>query len=114
MTPERALELLARERERVEHALVSVTAPTGNDELSNLDQHLADAGSELYQRESDAGLAIQLQGELEAIERAEARLAAGTYGLSLDSGEPIPDARLELVPWAERTTEEQARFEHGR
>ncbi|MCW3068160.1 MAG: transcriptional regulator, TraR/DksA family, partial [Solirubrobacterales bacterium] len=38
---------------------------------------------------------------------------AGTYGLSVESGEPIPDARLEAIPWAERTTEEQARYELG-
>ena len=25
--------------------------------------------------------------------------------------EPIPDARLEIIPWAERTAEEQARYE---
>jgi DnaK suppressor protein len=39
---------------------------------------------------------------LAALERAEARLAAGTYGLSIESGEPIPDARLEALPAAER------------
>ena len=37
----------------------------------------------------------------------------GTYGLSVESGEPIPDDRLEAVPWAERTVEEQARYDHG-
>ena len=42
------------------------------------------------------------------MERAEARLAAGTYGLSIESGKPIPDERLEAVPTAERTVEEEA------
>lgn len=111
MEPERARELLARERERIEQALAGLSGGREEDELSTLDQHLADAGSELYQREADAGLAEQLQSEQAAIERAEARLAAGTYGLSVESGEPIPDARLESVPWAERTVEEQSRFE---
>ena len=45
-----------------------------------------------------------------ALERAEARLEAGTYGLSVESGEPIPDARLEARPTAERTVEEEARY----
>ena len=31
----------------------------------------------------------------------------------MESGEPIPDGRLEAIPWAERTAEEQARFEAG-
>lgn len=110
MDSERAQELLRRERERVEQALAGLR-PGDDDELSHVDQHLADGN--LEQREVDAGLSEQLQGELVAIERAEARLAAGTYGVSLESGEPIPDGRLELVPWAERTAAEQGRLERG-
>jgi len=52
-----------------------------------------------------------IRAELQALERAERRLAEGTYGLSIESGEPIPDGRLEIIPWAERTAEEQARYE---
>ena len=48
--------------------------------------------------------------ELEAIERAEARLRDGTYGLSIESGEPIPAQRLEAIPWAERTAAEEERL----
>jgi DnaK suppressor protein len=55
----------------------------------------------------------QLREELEAVERAEQRLQEGTYGLSIESGEPIPAARLEAIPWAERTAEEQDRYERG-
>ena len=55
----------------------------------------------------DTGLAEDLAEQLAAVERAEARLAAGAYGLSVDSGAPIPDARLEALPTAERTVEEQ-------
>lgn len=66
-----------------------------------------DEGSEnLYQAEYDAGRAGDLAEELAAVERAEARLADGTYGLSVESGEPIPDERLEAIPTAERTVEE--------
>jgi DnaK suppressor protein len=45
--------------------------------------------------------------QLAAVERAEARLAAGTYGLSVESGEAIPDERLEVSPTAELTVEEE-------
>jgi DnaK suppressor protein len=51
--------------------------------------------------------------DLAALERAEERLKAGTYGLSVESGEPIPDARLEALPTAERTVEEDERFRGG-
>jgi DnaK suppressor protein len=105
MDPKRAAELLARERERIERSLPQLEQETG-DELSHVDQHLADEGSELFERERDSGLAAQLREELAAVERAEQRLMSGTYGLSVESGKPIPDERLEAVPTAERTVEE--------
>ena len=113
MDRDRAAELLARERARLEQELANLERRS-DDELSHVDQHPADQGSELYESERDEGLAAPLREELEAIERAERRLEEGTYGHSIESGEPIPDARLEAVPWAERTVEEQSRYErHG-
>jgi DnaK suppressor protein len=112
MDPDRAAELLKRERERIERALAEMA--NGNDEeLSHVDQHMADEGSELFEQERDAGIAVRLREELAAVGRAEERLAAGKYGLSIESGERIPDERLEAVPTAERTVEEQARYERG-
>ena len=61
----------------------------------------------LYQDEFDAGRAQDLKDRLAALERAEERLADGTYGLSVSSGEPIPDGRLEVNPTAELTVDEQ-------
>jgi DnaK suppressor protein len=110
MDSDRARELLARERQRIVQALGGLT-PQASDEPTTTDEHLADQGSDLYDNELTQGLADDLRGQLEAVERAEERLAAGTYGLSIESGEPIPDERLEAVPTAERTTGEQARFE---
>ena len=66
-----------------------------------------DLASDLYQEEFDEGLADDLRGQLAAVERAEARLSAGTYGLSIVSGKPIPDDRLEAIPAAELTVEEE-------
>jgi DnaK suppressor protein len=108
MTPERAQELLAAERSRIERSLADLGEPVGADELSNLDNP-ADQGTVLSERELEEGLLAQLRRELEALERAEARLAEGTYGLSVESGEPIPDERLEAYPLAERTVEEERR-----
>jgi len=111
MDQKRAAELLAAQRARVESALEELD-PAAADELSNVDQHPADAGSELFEQERDAGLAQRLREELAAIERAEERLMSGTYGLSIESGDAIPDERLEAMPTAERTVEEQARYDH--
>jgi DnaK suppressor protein len=111
MEPERARELLARERARVERALADLEERESGGELADYDQHPADTATELFDDELQEGLAEQLREELAAIERAEARLRDGTYGLSIESGKPIPDKRLELVPWAERTVDEQERYE---
>jgi DnaK suppressor protein len=109
---EHARELLERERERIEAEIRSIRSQhDGEGELSKLDQHPADAGTELFEDERDQSMLDRLELELRAIERAEKRIEEGTYGLSVESGEPIPDARLEAVPHAERTVEEQARFE---
>jgi DnaK suppressor protein len=105
--PDRAAELLALERERIESAIADLGnrgAPGEEDEPGERD----DEG--LYQKEFDEGRGDDLREQLEALERAEARLAAGTYGLSVESGDPIPDARLETLPTAERTVEEEARL----
>lgn len=107
MDPDRARELLAEERHRIKRALAKLGhQDTG--ELSD-DQDPANLASDLYQDELDEGLAADLREQLAAVERAEARLAAGTYGLSVESGRPIPDERLEAFPTAERSVEEEAR-----
>jgi DnaK suppressor protein len=111
MDAARARQLLARERARVERALARVAEREEASELTVVDQHPADYGTELFDDELDDTLALRLREELEAIERAEKRLEEGTYGRSVESGEPIEDARLEVIPWAERTAEEQARSE---
>ncbi len=112
MDAERARALLAGERSRLEDALQRLQRP-GDEELSHLDQHPGDEGTEVFEEERDEGLSQRLREELDAIDRAERRVAEGTYGTSIDSGDPIPDGRLEAVPWAERTAEEQERYERG-
>jgi DnaK suppressor protein len=107
MEPDRARQLLASERERIEQSIANLESsePDGEGERTEP----GDDGSEdLYQDEFDAGRTQDFKEQLAALERAEERLAAGTYGLSIVSGEPIPDDRLEIVPTAERTVEEEA------
>jgi DnaK suppressor protein len=113
MDEARARELLDRERQRIERSLVDLVGREDDGELTQVDQHLADSGTELFDNERDSGLMAQLREELAAVERAEKRLGEGNFGVSIESGEPIPDERLERVPWAERTVEEQARYDHG-
>jgi DnaK suppressor protein len=105
METDRARELLAAERSRIERALVARAHEDDGEESE--DQDPSNLGADLYQDELDEGLRDDLAAQLAAVERAEARLEAGTYGLSVESGEPIPDARLEIYPTAELTVEEE-------
>jgi DnaK suppressor protein len=107
MDPERARELLAAERARIERALARLGHKDTGEPNDEIDP--ANLSADLYQDELDQGLADRLRQELEAVERAEARVADGTYGLSIESGKPIPDERLEALPTAERTADEEAR-----
>jgi DnaK suppressor protein len=109
MEAERARELLAGERSRIEEELRSLAPQEGDDAPEDTGDEAADLqGAELDEQQAE-----DLRAQLAAVERAEQRLADGTYGVSVESGDQIPDARLEAVPWAERTVEEQARFDGG-
>ena len=105
MDDSRAKELLAAERKQVE---ADLTAARGEGrEGSDAQDPAGDLNNEgLYEDELSAGREQDLQRRLDAIDRAEERLAAGTYGLSIRSGEPIPDGRLEAEPTAELTVDE--------
>jgi len=105
MDTDRARKLLATERERIERALGLVDRQDDSEPSDASDP--GNLGSDLSQAEFDEGFERDLRDQLAAVERAEKRLAAGTYGLSIDSGQPIPDERLEVIPTAERTVEEE-------
>jgi DnaK suppressor protein len=111
MDQDRARELLARERARIEHALAALDREGPLESSDRLEPGDTDSEN-LYEDELAQGRREDLRAELAAVERAESRLAAGTYGLSVQSGQPIPDGRLEALPTAERTAEEDERYRH--
>ena len=115
MDEHRARALVARERRRVEAALTELAADAQGEDASHYDQtgESAEAGAEIQHEMVDDAVAGTLQNELASVVRAEARIAQGTFGLSVESGARIPDDRLGAEPLAERTVEEQSRFERS-
>jgi DnaK suppressor protein len=109
---ERARALLTAERRELEQALSRRAHEDDGDDAGWLEP--GNMAADLYIDELDEGLADDLRDRLAALERAEQRLAAGTYGLSIESGRPIPDKRLEAFPTAERTVEEERALVEGR
>jgi DnaK suppressor protein len=110
MDADRAAELLAAERGRIEQHLGRLRGESPPDAGAD-DTDLGDQAYDMIERERDSGRITELEDELRAIERAEKRLAEGVYGLSVESGEPISDTRLERLPAAERTADEQRNWE---
>src|SRR4051812_31319604 len=107
MDAERARTLLQAERADVE-ARLRQNRSSGRDD-GDAGEETGDSGDTadaLSSEGVDDAVQASLRERLAAVERAEHRLAAGTFGLSVRSGEPIPDERLEVAPTAELTVEE--------
>jgi DnaK suppressor protein len=109
MDQTQARALLAGERARLQRLL---QAETGEPEAVDLGDDVDDADR---RNTEQTGLAVDqlLRARWAALVRAEARLAAGSYGHSLRSGQPIPDERLEADPLAELTVQEAAAAGRG-
>jgi len=107
MEEERARVLLGAERARVRGLLDETTAAGQADRLAaNEPGDLTDPAERLTAEQGDDAISAGLRDRLAAIGRAERRLDEGTFGLSIRSGKPIADARLEADPAAELTADE--------
>jgi len=105
----RARALLAEERRRVEGLIARMQVDAASDRAAAGETgDIADPAERLSAEAVDDALLEELEARVEALSRAERRLADGTFGLSVKSGVPIPDERLEADPAAEFTVEEAA------
>jgi DnaK suppressor protein len=108
MDKQRAKSLLDAERSRVE-GLIEAAETAGRQDRDAANERSGDrddAAPGLTLQETDDAVVAGLRERLEALDRAEQRLQDGTYGLSVRSGTPIPDERLEADPAAELTVSE--------
>lgn len=103
---------LHEERERLTNALQDFTRPESEEasqgqagDISKIPTHAADLGTDVAQEELEASIATRRSAEVAEIDAALERLNSSpdTFGLDENSGEPIPFARLDIIPWA-RTT----------
>lgn len=78
------------------------------DENAGEPRDSGDAAANLAQRDIDAGLRDADDERLRNVERALEKIAEGTYGRSDTSGKQIPQARLEAMPEAIYTVEEES------
>ena len=102
-----ARDRLERERDRVGELIAGLRSEgldqeeaASSGDITHYDQHPADQGSEVFEREKDLAILEGLEGDLAEIEAALQRLDDGTYGVDEVTGEPIDPERLEAYPTA--------------
>jgi len=104
---DRAQERLRAERAEIKAMLPKSEAAVDQDRSAENEQGDADDRAQPLTAEGiDDSLAESLRDRLAALDRAEQRLRDGTYGLSIRSGIPIADERLDADPAAELTIDE--------
>ncbi|RDB31322.1 TraR/DksA family transcriptional regulator [Candidatus Similichlamydia laticola] len=83
------------------------------DETRGYSQHQADEGSHDLDRAISVEMTVKEFALLGRINRALEKIEEGSYGICDISGEPIPFARLEAVPYAVTTVKSQAELEQA-
>lgn len=86
-------------------------AKESTEEINNFGVHMADAGTDNFDRDFALSLLSSDQDALYEIDEALKRIEKGTYGICEITGKPIPKARLDAIPWARFTVEAQTQLE---
>lgn len=104
---------LTSERDSMEEAGLHDNLVDETGDRPGAETHLADAGTELFLRERDQVLENNLNAILEQCRHALQKIEEGTYGYSDESGDFIGEERLDAVPYAALTVDEQERYAGG-
>jgi DnaK suppressor protein len=80
-------------------------------EMAGYSLHMADSGTDNFDRDFALSLLSSDQDAIYEIEEALKRIEKGTYGICELTTKPIPRARLEAIPWTRFTVQAQAQLE---
>src|SRR5271154_2285626 len=97
-------------RERLLHQM-SGLAKESAEEMASYSLHMADSGTDNFDRDFALSLLSSDQDAIYEIEEALKRIERKTYGVCELTGKNIPKARLEAIPWTRFTVEAQAQLE---
>jgi len=81
------------------------------EEMSSYSLHMADSGTDNFDRDFALSLLSSDQDAIYEIEEALKRIEKDTYGICELTSKPIPRARLDAIPWTRFTVEAQAQLE---
>ncbi len=97
-------------RERLLNQM-SGLAKESAEEMTNYSLHMADSGTDNFDRDFALSLLSSDQDAIYEIEEALKRIERNTYGICELTGKPIPKTRLEAIPWTRFTVEAQSQLE---
>jgi len=83
------------------------------EEMSNYSMHMADSGTDNFDRDSALSLLSSDQDAVYEIEEALKRIEKNSYGVCELTDKPIPKTRLNAIPWTRFTVDAQAKLERG-
>ena len=102
---------VTREMGHFENTLLKVNPRDSSGDVGGYSFHMADAGTDSMEREISFDIASKEGRFMREIDDALRRIYNGVYGICEASGQPIPRARLEALPWARYTVAEQENIE---
>lgn len=102
---------IAGEMGHLEHSLLKVNPRDSGGPAGDYTFNMADAGTDSMEREISFDIASKEGRLLREIDDALRRIYNGVYGVCESSGKMIARARLEALPWARYTVQEQENIE---
>ena len=105
--------VLCGDASRIEDEALNRSGNGGSNELSNVPFHMADVGTENYDREFSLGILEGEQEELREIDEALARIEDDTYGICESCERAIPVARLRALAYARMCVECKEKHEQS-
>jgi DnaK suppressor protein len=85
----------------------------GSGDLSHVHQHPGDQGTDISDAEREVAVLDAAAADQRLIVQAIERIDAGTYGMCVDCGKKIPDARLKIRPESARCMADQQKYERS-
>lgn len=108
---DKVLALLEKERQRLEEDIADLKADNPiMDGFRDLNNSEDDDAGESEDSSRFQALTEASEAQLKQVQRAIAKIHEGTYGKDDLTGEPIPKARLEAIPWAVYTVESEEKL----
>src|SRR5438093_3416070 len=90
---------------------MSGLAKDSAEEMASYSLHMADSGTDNFDRDFARSLLSSDQDAVYEIEEALKRIEKDTYGICELTGKSIPKARLDAIPWTRFTVEAQGQLE---